>query len=99
MPDWVMAGMEWMCRSGEEDKRWEVAKKRVAVWIKKYRYPLREVPVAPDCLAVPHLPVPCHYDGLRRLAVLRFYVFDGGYGSLLRPCRVLLAVQDHLSGL
>ena len=27
MPDWVMAGMEWMCRSGEEDKRWEVAKK------------------------------------------------------------------------
>ena len=31
-------------------------------------------------------------------AVLRFYVFDGGYGSLLRPCRVLLAVQDHLSG-
>ena len=36
--------------------------------------------------------------GLRRLAVLRFYVFDGGYGSLLRPCRVLLAVQDHLSG-
>ena len=59
---------------------------------------LREVPVAPDCLAVPHLPVPCHYAGLRRLAVLRFYVFDGGYGSLLRPCRVLLAVQDHLSG-
>ena len=42
--------------------------------------------------------VPCHYDGLRRLAVLSFYVFDGGYGSLLRPCRVLLAVQDHLSG-
>ena len=36
--------------------------------------------------------------GLRRLAVLRFYVFDGGHGSLLRPCRVLLAVQDHLSG-
>ena len=33
---------------------------------------LREVPVAPDCLAVPHLPVPCHYDGLRRLAVPRF---------------------------
>ena len=60
---------------------------------------LREVPVAPDCLAVPHLPVPCHYDGLRRLAVLRFYVFDGGHGSLLRPCRVLLAVQDHLIGL
>ena len=59
---------------------------------------LREVPVAPDCLAVPHLPVPCHYDGLRRLAVLRFYVFDGGHGSLLRPCRALLAVQDHLSG-
>ena len=59
---------------------------------------LREVPVAPDCLAVPHLPVPCHYAGLRRLAVLRFYVFDGGYGSLLRPCRVLLAAQDHLSG-
>ena len=61
---------------------------------------LREVPVAPDCLAVPHLPVPCHYDydGLRRLAVLRFYVFDGGHGSLLRPCRVLLAVQDDLSG-
>ena len=23
---------------------------------------LREVPVAPDCLAVPYLPVPCHYD-------------------------------------
>ena len=59
---------------------------------------LREVPVAPDCLAVPHLPVPCHYDGPRRLAVPRFYVFDGGHGSLLRPCRVLLAVQDHLSG-
>ena len=38
MPDWVMAGMEWMCRSGEGDKRREVAKKRVAVWIKKYRY-------------------------------------------------------------
>ena len=54
--------------------------------------------LAPDCLAVPHLPVPCYYDGLRRLAVLRFYVFDGGHGSLLRPCRVLLAVQDHLSG-
>ena len=59
---------------------------------------LREVPVAPDCLAVPHLPVPCHYDGLRRLAVPRFYVFGGGHGSLLRPCRVLPAVQDHLSG-
>ena len=68
---------------------------------------LREVPVAPDCLAVPHLPVPCHYDdlpvpchydGLRRLAALRFYVFGGGHGSLLRPCRVLPAVQDHLSG-
>ena len=59
---------------------------------------LREVPVAPDCLAVPHLPVPCYYDGLRRLAVLRFYVFGGGHGSLLRPCRVLPAVQDHLSG-
>ena len=24
--------------SGEEDKRWEVAKQRVAFWIKKYRY-------------------------------------------------------------
>ena len=36
MPDRVMARMEWMGRSGEEDKRWEVAKKRVAVWIKKY---------------------------------------------------------------
>ena len=59
---------------------------------------LREVPVAPDCLAVPRLLVPCHYDGLRRLAVLRFYVFGGGHGSLLRPCRVLPAVQDHLSG-
>ena len=57
-----------------------------------------EVPVAPDCLAVPHLPVPCHYDGLRRLAVPRFYVLCGRYGSLLRPCRVLPAVQDHLSG-
>ena len=54
--------------------------------------------VALDCLAVPHLPVPCHYDGLRRLAVLRFHVFGGGHGSLLRPCRVLPAVQDHLSG-
>lgn len=43
MPDRVMAGMEWMGRSGEEDKRWEVAKKRVAVWIKKYRYPLYSV--------------------------------------------------------
>ena len=42
-PDLVMAGMEWMGRSGEEDKRWEVAKKRVAVWIKKYRYPLYSV--------------------------------------------------------
>ena len=59
---------------------------------------LREVPVSPDCLAVPRLPVPCHYDWLRRLAVLRFYVFGGGHGSLLRPCRVLPAVQDHLSG-
>ena len=59
---------------------------------------LREVPVAPDCLAVPHLPVPCHYDGLRRLAVPRFCVLCGRYGSLLRPCRVLPAVQDHLSG-
>ena len=43
MPDLIMAGMEWMGRSGEEDKRWEVAKKRVAVWIKKYRYPLYSV--------------------------------------------------------
>ena len=34
--------------------------------------------------------------GLRRLAVPRFYVFGGGHGSLLRPCRVLPAVQDHL---
>ena len=34
----------------------------------------------------------------KKMAVPRFYVFDGGHGSLLRPCRVLLAVQDHLSG-
>ena len=59
---------------------------------------LREVPVAPDCLAVPHLPVPCHYDGLRRLAVPRFYILCGRYGSLQRPCRVLPAAQEHLSG-
>ena len=38
MTDWVMAGRKWMRGSGEEDKRWEVAKKRVAFWIKKYRY-------------------------------------------------------------
>ena len=44
---------------------------------------LREVPVAPDCLAVPHLPVPCHHDGLRRLAVPRFYIHDGRYGILV----------------
>ena len=28
------------------------------------------VPVAPECLAVPHLPVPFHHDGLRCLAGL-----------------------------
>ena len=43
MTDWVMAGRKWMRGSGEEDKRREVAKKRVALWIKKYRYPLYSV--------------------------------------------------------
>ena len=32
MTDWVMARRKWM------RERWEVAKKRVAFWIKKYRY-------------------------------------------------------------
>ena len=44
---------------------------------------LREVPVAPDCLAVPHLPAPYHFGGLRCLAVPRFGIFHGRYGSLL----------------
>ena len=44
---------------------------------------LRELPVAPDCLAVPLLPVPYHCGGLRCLAVPRFGIFHCGYGSLL----------------
>ena len=38
MTDWVAAGRKWMRGSGEEDKRWEVTKKRVAFWIKKYSF-------------------------------------------------------------
>ena len=35
MTDWVVAVRKWMRGSGEEDKRWEVTKNRVAFWIKK----------------------------------------------------------------
>ena len=38
MTDWVVAGRKWMRGSGEEDKRWEVTKTRVAFWIKKYSF-------------------------------------------------------------
>ena len=51
MTDWVVAGRKWMRGSGEEDKRWEVAKKRVAyhgAWKVSFPWfwlPLPELPV------------------------------------------------------
>ena len=38
--------------------------------------------VSPDCLAVAHLPAPYHFGGLRCLAVPRFGILHGRYGSL-----------------
>ena len=44
----------------------------------------------PGCLVLGVCFVVCPLWLFSCLAVLRFYVFDGGHGSLLRPCRVLL---------
>ena len=82
------------------DPKWSCWRLPTQIHKRSFGLPaLREVPVALDCLAVPHLPAPYHFGGLRGLAVPRFGIFHGRYGSLLHLWRVLSPGQEILRGL